>query len=129
MLPRLLSPVLLGAGNVAIGISGLVSQSPSSPTSGYLQTVMSLDHWAVSFIVLGLLILSGPVLGLQVSRVGMVVAVGWWVFYAVLIEQTISSPLVTASAVVKPLWIASLHVLLAPYWRKLPQGVTPCDGT
>lgn len=124
-MPRVLAFVLLGAGNIASGILGLLSHGDRIPGYTYAAHRMPLTDWWVGFIALGLLILAGP-FSRRIAMISAVLAFGFWLYFADFVwqaHQHLTDPaghhLVSLRGAWQPAWMAALHLLLTPYTRRV----------
>lgn len=121
--PRRLAPVLFAAFNIWIGAATFGAGSDHIKAYAKASELMSMNHWAIGLIVLGLVIPVG-IFNWRLALLTEGLALGYWLTFAYLVHETLGQPGVSNRAVAIPVGIAALHSLLGSY-RRRPRRVGP----
>lgn len=115
-LPRRAAPLLIGAGDIAIGWAR--ASDPNTRSYGYSHVHGSLEGWGLVFVAVGVLAIVGT-FNRYVLWVAAAASIPLWlVWWDFLYSARQAYPhLVSRSGPVQALVIASWHTFLMPYRR------------
>lgn len=120
---RLLAFVVIGGGDVVLGVTGLAAD-PSNHVPALAKVPPPLAGWNVAFGIVGILTILagvaawyGPMWRKPVWVMSLV-AVGLWALWGRYIFETLHHPGVSPRSVASPFVFGMDHLLLVPYRRK-----------
>lgn len=131
--PRMAAPIILGAGNIISGVTGLLSLDDRVAAYTYAAQFMPLRDWWISFIALGALILLGP-LSSRIALITSTIAFGWWLMWTDFIWQAHMRLIVDGHHIVSlrgvwsTTWMAVIMLLLSPYLRRAKPVMSRTPG-
>jgi hypothetical protein len=123
------APWILGLGNIGSGVTGLMSGNAKVAAYYFVARAQPLDRWWIAFIILGVIIILGP-LSTRIALASAISALALWLSFTSYVWRAHThlivngQHLVSLRGVFDVAWLATLHVLLAPYLRRRKAACT-----
>lgn len=131
--PRMAAAVILGVGNIGSGVTGLMSSNKGVASLTFVARSRPLSQWWIAFIVLGAIILFGP-LSPRIALISALIALGTRLMFTSYVWRAhthlfnaYGQHQVSLHGVWDIGWLTVLHVLLTPYLRR--RRGAPCPAT